>query len=995
MKKNIFIITLFIILLFFSLNQNYIFGQQIDGSLSIDKSNYLLNDTRQCFIFSINNETMPVAIDGFDITFYSFGPNNRGCTNGCTVRATRYLWYQNSGQFCLNTSFTNDDVGSWSAYVVYNNKKTSSVNYQVQSGSGVNNINQSSTSTKPIFDISFKANNLTNLYLAPGAFIEYSWFVGSDSTNNLNSGQYYLDSWYTADKADKCSGGITQPNQVKPWVIKENSGWSGFLRSQIDSCQEGVNYTITIAVRDRQGNIFGSKSINVYITSKSQQGNYIPSDFCSKIEDNKEYDISYFYQILKPYFDSDKSSCDLQYVKLGIKTNADLNNLNIPYSPNGDGNGIAPGTLFKADFYYVDINNKTGEINRYKQGYVPLCSHFDNQLFTAVGLGPGFICTPIMGFTNYCISDTFSAIKNSINKLCGKSINIKSSLSSNVTSTSFGLPGSFSLPISQSSTYQPSTKFNPLDTSYFSGPIRLEQFQQNQQNQQSINFQNNTISSQKELLTSLSGTLSKLLDIIKLAENIQSNDKNYLISQIESVIKIITDLISKFINTNLSNQNQLIRQNQISQQPQGKYFIKNVGWSYVYSVEKSSDGYLIIGFLPSATNFEQKGLITKIDELGNIKWMKEFNKISFANSIKTDDGYLILGGYFYYVLHYNLIKIDENGNILFKKQIKINDYDLGFRGGAKIYKLKNGNYALVSDFDGSFDGSNEYGVALLLLDSNLNVKSSRKIIYIDKNFGLGSISLKNTLDGGYIIGGSLYNTSIENFSNNLIILIKLKSDLSLEFAKKIIVNQKFNTITRESILVNDIEELDDKSYLLIGNKYDFMSGLGYAFILKISSDGAVNKFKAYDQFSLLRSINKNLNNNYLLSGLKKDNNYYGIVAQVDSNLNLLNYIKIDDGKKSISLAGIKDFGDYYLIFGNIGVEGLLAKINKNFSLDKQCSDIVFQNINNDSSFKDYPLSNLEVSDVSDKIKINNLNLKDEIPELNISTTTRNIIDYCK
>lgn len=972
----------------------FIFAQETEGTLSVDKQNYLLTDTKQCFTFSFSNETFPV--NQFNVKLFSFGPNNRGCINGCDIQANRYLWYGSTGIACINLSLKTEDVGNWSAYITYNNKRTNTINYQVQSNLNnlVNNTNSTST-----FNITFTANNLNNLYVAPGNLIEYRWHVSSDQLNNLTSGKYFLDSWYTADKEDRCFGGISQSNQVKPWIISNSMYFSGFQQDEVKTCQEGVNYTITLAVKDNQGNIFASKSINVSVNSKNQQDNYIPLDFCSKFENDRSYTYEQIRQILQPYYDNDKKSCDLQIAKYTIQGVLNLNDQSIPYSPNGDGKSVPPGVLYKADNYFTNIDSKTGTINRIKMGYIGLCSHFDNDLFSSLGFGPGYICSPLQGYINYCVKDSSEIIINSIKRYCNKNINIQNidnNQNLNINSPLLNQTDINQQNIARSSIQnqnqnQVFNRFNPLNTDFYTGPVRLSyEIENNNQ----LNFSNNiniSYQNQNNILNPLNGILSQLLNIVQSSKNLPSEIQSSFISQIQSAVSAISNLIS-----NLSNRVVVNNQNQ-SLFNQNKYFIKNLGWGYSINTEKTSDGgYLTMTYLPPYYRMEARGFIFKLNSFGDIEWAKEIEPMIFNSFFYIGNNEYLAFGNFYDSGNgrISIIKINDKGEILSKKFINLQN-NLLLR---RVLKINNEEYIISTDIR----EADKFSIAFIVLDKNFNIKSSKKITYLssEKSMILDGSIVKKTFDNGYIIGATLYGNVDDPQTKPAISLIKLKSDLSLEFSKKISVNKKFEGVSRESVMLNDVEELNNRNYLLIGNKYDFSSGQGYSFLISIDNNGNLNKFKSYDDFSLIRSINKTNHNTYLLTGFRKEKgDHYGMVLEIDSNLNILNALKINDVGLGESLGFTKELDDGYLIDGNGGKanEVLIAFINKDFNINKKCSVIEKYN---ETSLKDFSLFDIEISDISDKIEFTNFNnlntyLNDLSLNLNISSTTRQVVDMCK
>jgi len=62
------------------------------------------------------------------LTFWSFGPNGRGCTSGCT---SAYTTNASGVATTVGNGFVSADVGSWSSYVVYNGTQSNQIYYSV------------------------------------------------------------------------------------------------------------------------------------------------------------------------------------------------------------------------------------------------------------------------------------------------------------------------------------------------------------------------------------------------------------------------------------------------------------------------------------------------------------------------------------------------------------------------------------------------------------------------------------------------------------------------------------------------------------------------------------------------------------------------------------------------------------------------------------------------------------------------------------------------
>jgi hypothetical protein len=616
--------TLFILFLLLGLYFNYALAENATGTLRLEKT-VLIPADRQCFYFEFPNVQIPLT-GFFEAQLFTFGPNNRGCQNGCSIQASRYLW-TNSAIACFNTSFLPEDSGNWSAYVVYQGQKTNEVRYTVQSSA--NSTSSALVSNNLNITLDLKANGTTNLSVYPGNMIKYTWYVDG---KDVNFSQYELVSWYTADKPDSCPGGITKANEPKPWIITPTSYSAGENVAKVEECQAGVNYKITFAYRNRSnGSVVAQTSINVSVGSKNNaSGAYNPpSDFCSKIESGKTYSYNQLIQILQPYADSDKASCNLQqkYLYSGI-----------PYSKTGDGSNIPPGVLYKADnysIYYVGSGDALMPI-RILDGTTFLCSHFDNDLFSSLGFGPYPICSG--GSKEFNMIDTCAQpanstfIKNKIMSLCNKNINVyelsdylprelsninQGSASSASTGQARGQTSGQSLgqtsgqSLGQTSGQATQTntlnQFRPTDVYIYSGPTTLAgeristniQSNTNQSNQTNVSGLNSSSQNNSNNINQVLTSLNSVSSLLKTIEdsNLSEEVKQQLLTLLQSVINSITDLIKKITGLITSNN---FNQNQTSVQGSnlanlkasyGDYFTKGTWFESITSTAPLSNVY--------------------------------------------------------------------------------------------------------------------------------------------------------------------------------------------------------------------------------------------------------------------------------------------------------------------------------------------------------------------------------------------------------------------
>jgi len=174
------------------------------------------------------------------------------------------------------------------------------------------------------------------------------------------------------------------------------------------------------------------------------------------------------------------------------------------------------------------------------------------------------------------------------------------------------------------------------------------------------------------------------------------------------------------------------------------------GVSGISSVQQTSDGgYIMAGYSGSNKDI----LLIKTDGSGNVQWAKTYGGAGNEKAryvIQTSDGGFVISGLTSSFVDYDyeifIAKIDANGNLQwFKtyKQVAYEDYYSNF----SLQKTSDGGYVLL------YDG------LLIKIDANGNAQWA-------KEYGISyTYSIRQTSDGGFIIGGSeeinsIYYTTI-------------------------------------------------------------------------------------------------------------------------------------------------------------------------------------------------------------------------------------------
>lgn len=253
-----------------------------------------------------------------------------------------------------------------------------------------------------------------------------------------------------------------------------------------------------------------------------------------------------------------------------------------------------------------------------------------------------------------------------------------------------------------------------------------------------------------------------------------------------------------------------------------KIFEKAIGGpkdDYAYSIIEGRDGYIVVGGTRSFGAGNSDVYVVKIDENGYILWQKTFGGKGFEEGwriAKDKDGnYVIVGrtnsfGNGQYDLY--LIKIDENGNLIWEKAFgkEMSEYGYGvcvdiddyvavgitnsFSENQDVYVVKvdkNGNLLWEKtfgekNFDYAYDIVNDRGNYLIVGNSNsfsdsvdlyvlkINKKGEKvwEKVYGGKGYDTGFFITSNDKGEYLIVGGS----NSQGAGNSDVYVIKIDED---------------------------------------------------------------------------------------------------------------------------------------------------------------------------------------------------------------------------
>ncbi len=196
--------------------------------------------------------------------------------------------------------------------------------------------------------------------------------------------------------------------------------------------------------------------------------------------------------------------------------------------------------------------------------------------------------------------------------------------------------------------------------------------------------------------------------------------------------------------------------------------IEKFGDDEAQSVQQTSDGgYIVVGYtVSSGEDLHKSGKVywvIKFDSSGNTLWKKEFGGTNddIAQSVQqTSDGGYIVAGYTWSNIgdvsgnhggwDYWVIKLDENGNLVWQVPLGGSDYDYAY----SVQQTSDGGYIVAgqaksNDKDVSRNHGG-YDAWVVKLDKNGDI--AWKKAFGGTNYD-GAFSVQQTSDGNYVMAG--------------------------------------------------------------------------------------------------------------------------------------------------------------------------------------------------------------------------------------------------
>ena len=335
---------------------------------------------------------------------------------------------------------------------------------------------------------------------------------------------------------------------------------------------------------------------------------------------------------------------------------------------------------------------------------------------------------------------------------------------------------------------------------------------------------------------------------------------------ITSSVEVKLAIKSDFIEDNFNDESKINSKNdliidtikgEISSEKIENTFSKPLGGTaseWGSCVQQTSDGgYIITGTIRSITD---DALLIKTDNSGNEQWNRTFGGSGYdygrAVQQTSDGGYIIVGstwsdGNGNYDIW--LIKTDNNGNEQWSKTFGGEQSD----SGNSMLRTSDGGYIIIGSTRSY--GSGGVDAWLIKTDNNGNEQWNKTYGGIENDDGT---SIKQTSDGGFLIGGS--TDSYGKYPSDIWII-------KINKTGNILWNRTFGGENGEYCY--SIQETSDKGFIIVGRTTSFCVGDEDIWLIKTDKFGNKQWDRHFGEVGKSAngySVHQTIDSGYIITG---------------------------------------------------------------------------------------------------------------------------------
>jgi hypothetical protein len=281
-----------------------------------------------------------------------------------------------------------------------------------------------------------------------------------------------------------------------------------------------------------------------------------------------------------------------------------------------------------------------------------------------------------------------------------------------------------------------------------------------------------------------------------------------------------------------------------------------IGGDFAGSVQQTNDGgYVISGTTGSLGAGDYDVYLIKTDATGDTLWTKTFGGIylDYGRSVQqtTDGGYIITGetngyGTGYYDIY--LVKTNSSGDTLWTKVFGGTSDDFPW----SVRQTTDGGY-IIGGYTHSFSADND-DVYLIKTDGNGDSLWTKAFGGASDDDGF---SVQQTIDGGYIIAGTTYSFGSGSYDFYLI-----KTD-AIGVPLWIKTYGGISTDEGESV-----QQTNDGGYIISGETFSFGAGNADVYLIKTNAAGDTSWTKTFGGINndYGHSVQQTTDGGYIIAG---------------------------------------------------------------------------------------------------------------------------------
>jgi hypothetical protein len=274
--------------------------------------------------------------------------------------------------------------------------------------------------------------------------------------------------------------------------------------------------------------------------------------------------------------------------------------------------------------------------------------------------------------------------------------------------------------------------------------------------------------------------------------------------------------------------------------------------------ETSDGGYIVAGYTSSSAAGSNDLLLLKLNNGGSIAWQKTYGETgsNYAYTVEqTLDGGYLLAGYTHNLtpaqnIDTLLLKIDKDGGVIWQKTYGGSDTDIVYAAD----QTREGGY-VIAGYTNSF-GAGGKDILIMKLSSAGDIIWQK--VYGTSQSDEEALSVQQTLDGGFVVAGNMQSCSL---GLKDILVLKLNPQGDIMWTKLYGQEEEYDYVA-------SIKQTPDGGYILGGHVSAFDTGGGNMQVIKTDASGTAvwHTTLGGNLFDRIYSLDLTIDGGYVLAG---------------------------------------------------------------------------------------------------------------------------------